>query len=228
MEQLCGMDPWLTPLHRSFKQHADPMNATAMAAYMKGHFPYFGIKTPERRALMKEHMGIYGVPALNDLPAIVRKAFAYPEREMHQVGVDLLIKFAKILGPDHLPFVEEVITTKSWWDSVDTLAVHVAGAILKRNPKEITKWNRRWIESGNMWLNRTAIIFQLQWKIETDQGLLFANIERHATHPDFFIRKAIGWALRSLGGTDPSAVLAFVRSRKLSPLSEREATRKLK
>ncbi|MBK6368409.1 MAG: DNA alkylation repair protein [Flavobacteriales bacterium] len=79
-----------------------------------------------------------------------------------------------------------------------------------------------------MWLNRTAIIFQLQWKIETDQGLLFANIERHATHPDFFIRKAIGWALRSLGGTDPSAVLAFVRSRKLSPLSEREATRKLK
>jgi hypothetical protein len=116
MEQLCGMDPWLTPLHRSFKQHADPMNATAMAAYMKGHFPYFGIKTPERRALMKEHMGIYGVPALNDLPAIVRKAFAYPEREMHQVGVDLLIKFAKILGPDHLPFVEEVITTKSWWD----------------------------------------------------------------------------------------------------------------
>lgn len=172
----------------------------------KGHFPYFGIKTPERRALMKEHMGIYGVPALNDLPAIVRKAFAYPEREMHQVGVDLLISFGRLgwpttclcgRGHHHEELVGQRGYTRSACGRGDPEA----------QPEEIPKWNRRWIESGNMWLNRTAIIFQLQWKIETDQGLLFANIERHATHPDFFIRKAIGWALRSLGRTDRARCL---------------------
>ncbi|MEZ4739893.1 MAG: DNA alkylation repair protein [Flavobacteriales bacterium] len=221
------MHPYLAPLERLFRNHAHPENAAAMSAYMKGHFPFFGIKTPERRALMKEHLALFGAPPLDELPAIVRSAFAHPEREMHQVGVDLLIKYAKKLGPEHLPFVEEVITTKSWWDSVDALAVHVAGVILKRFPKEIPAWNKRWVRHSDLWLNRTAIIFQLQWKADTDQALLFANIDRHAAHPDFFIRKAIGWALRSLGETDPEAVLAFVASRKLSPLSAREATRKL-
>ena len=89
------------------------------------------------------------------------------------------------------------------------------------------KWNKRWITSKDLWLNRTAILFQLKWEKDTDQALLFANIDRHTAHTDFFIRKAIGWALRSLGETDPDAVLAFVRSRKLAPLSEREAIRKL-
>ena len=221
------LHPYLAPLYQRFRAEADASNAKAMAAYMKDHFPFFGIKTPQRRALMKEHFALHGLPSVDELPAIVRSAFAYPEREMHQVGVDLLIKFTKKLGPEHLPFVEEIIRTKSWWDSVDALAVHVAGAILKRHPKEITAWNKRWVNDPDMWLNRTAIIFQLQWKKDTDQALLFANIERHAKHPDFFIRKAIGWSLRSLGETDPDAVRAFVRAHKLRPLSEREATRKL-
>ncbi|MCB0771273.1 MAG: DNA alkylation repair protein [Flavobacteriales bacterium] len=217
----------MEPLHTVFRANANAANARAMSAYMKDHFPFHGIKTPERRALLKEHFAVHGTPPLDDLPAIVRSAFTYSEREMHQVGVDLLIKNAKKLGPEHLPFVEEVITTKSWWDSVDAVAVHVAGVILKRHPGEIPAWNKRWITSTDMWLNRSAIIFQLNWKKDTDQTLLFANIDRHAAHPDFFIRKAIGWALRSLGESDPKAVLEFVQSRTLSPLSEREATRKL-
>ena len=146
---------------------------------------------------------------------------------MHQVAVDLLMKHAKKLTSDHLPLLEELITTKSWWDSVDALAVHGVGVILKKYPKEITRWNTRWVRSDDLWLNRTAIIFQLRWKEDTDRSLLFANIERHASHKDFFIRKAIGWALRSLAETDPASVKAFVRAHKLSPLSEREALRKL-
>lgn len=147
---------------------------------------------------------------------------------MHYTAVDLLRKYAKKLGPKDLPLVEELITTKSWWDTVDMLAVHVAGAVLRAHPKEIPKWNKRWITSDNMWLNRTAILFQLAWKEETNKDLLFANIERHAAHKDFFIRKAIGWALRGLAETAPDAVKAFVRSHKLSPLSEREALRKVR
>jgi 3-methyladenine DNA glycosylase AlkD len=198
-----------------------------MSAYMKDHFPYFGIMTTERRQLMKEHIALHGAPDPGELPAIVRSAFDVPQREMHQAAVDLLMKNAKKLTPEHLPLLEEIITTKSWWDSVDALAVHVVGVILKKHPKEIAKWNKRWITSDDMWLNRTALIFQLTWKGDTDRSLLFANIERHAAHTDFFIRKAVGWSLRALAETDPEAVKAFVRSRRLSPLSEREALRKL-
>ena len=194
---------------------------------MKGIAPFFGLMTEHRRRLVREHIALHGTPCLEELSAIARDAFACEEREMHYTAVDLLKKYAKKLGPEHLPLVEELITTKSWWDTVDTLAVHGAGVILKGHPKEIAKWNRRWVTSGNMWLNRTAILFQLTWKQGTDKELLFTNIERQAAHKDFFIRKAIGWALRSLAETDPAAVKAFVRSHKLAPLSEREALRKI-
>lgn len=221
------LHPWLSPLYTSLRAHADPANAGPMQAYMKDNFPFLGIKTTERRALLKEHIALHGPPPLEELPAIARSAFAVPEREVHQVAVDLLMKHARKLGPGHLPLVEELITTKSWWDSVDALAIHVAGVILKRHPKEVPAWNRRWVTAKHMWLNRTAIIFQNRWKGDTDRALLFANIERHAGHKDFFIRKAIGWALRELGASDPASVKAFVAAHHLSPLSVREALRKL-
>jgi 3-methyladenine DNA glycosylase AlkD len=221
------LHPWLAPLQATFKRHADPSNAVPMQAYMKDNFPFFGIKATQRRELLKEHIALHGAPALEELPAIARSAFAVPEREMHQVAVDLLMKHARKLGPEHLPLVEELITTKSWWDSVDALAIHVAGVILKGHPKEVPAWNRRWVTAKHMWLNRTAILFQNRWKADTDRALLFANIERHAEHKDFFMRKAIGWALRGLGASDPTAVKAFVAAHRLAPLSVREALRKL-
>lgn len=202
-------------------------NAVAMQAYMKGIAPFFGIKATERRALLKEHIALHGPPPLDELQAICRAAFAFQEREMHHTAVDLVMRHAKRLTPDDLPWIEELIITKSWWDTVDALAVHVVGVILKRHPKEITKWNKRWITHKDLWLNRTAILFQNKWKEDTDRVLLFANIDRHAAHKDFFIRKAIGWALRELAATDAKAVKAFVESRKLSPLSAREALRKI-
>ena len=222
------MHPWLPPLRAAFKRDRDAEAAAAMQAYMKGIAPFFGIKAVPRRELLAEHIAAHGSPSLDELPTIVRDAFACPEREMHQTAVDLLMKHARKLTPEHLPLVEELITTKSWWDTVDALAIHVAGVILKRHPKEIARWNKRWVKSPDKWLNRTAILFQNRWKKDIDQALLFANIDRHAAHPDFFIRKAIGWALRELGATDPESVKRFVKARKLSPLSEREALRKLR
>ncbi|MCO5275223.1 MAG: DNA alkylation repair protein [Flavobacteriales bacterium] len=221
------MHPYLVPLRAAFHSHAHPANAAAMCAYMKDHFPFFGIKAPERRALQQEHVRLHGMLKLDQLPVMARSAFAQPERELHYAAVDLLVKRAKELGPEHLPLLEELITTQSWWDTVDALAVHVVGAVLKKYPSAIEEWNDRWVESNDLWLNRTAILFQNRWKQETDQVLLFANIDRHAARTDFFIRKAIGWALREYGKTDPGVVLEFVRSRKLSPLSEREAVRNL-
>lgn len=225
--QLRRMHAWLAPLRETFKRHGDPADAAAMEAYMKGIAPFFGIKATPRRELLKEHIDVHGPAPLDELPAITQAAFAYPERELHQTAVDLLMKQARKLGPADLPLVEELIRTKSWWDTVDALAIHVAGVILKRHPQEIAPWNERWVTSDDLWLNRTAIIFQNRWKEDTDKVLLFANIDRHAARKEFFMRKAIGWALRELGATDPEAVRRFVQARELSPLSVREALCKL-
>jgi 3-methyladenine DNA glycosylase AlkD len=219
------MHAYLAPLADRFRRAAKPANAAAMQRYMKGIAPFFGIKTPQRRALLKAHVDRYGLPPIAELPAICRSAFAQPEREWHYTAVDLLVRMAKKLGPEHLPVLEDLITSQSWWDTVDLLASNVVGVILKRHPKEIARWNTRWIESPDLWLNRTAILFQLKWKGDTDQDLLFANIRRHAGHTDFFIRKAIGWVLRAYSATDPDAVRAFARSTPLAPLSLREALR---
>lgn len=221
------MHTYLASLADPFRRAADPANAAAMERYMKDIAPFLGIKTPQRRALLKAHVDRYGLPPIAELSAICRAAFAQPEREWHYCAVDLLQRMAKKLGPEHLPLIEELITTSSWWDTVDLLASNVAGVILERHPGQIAKWNKRWIESTDLWLNRTAILFQLKWKKDTDAELLFANIRRHAAHPDFFIRKAIGWALRAYSAVAPGAVSAFVRTVPLSSLSVREATRHL-
>jgi 3-methyladenine DNA glycosylase AlkD len=219
------MHAYLAPLAAPFRQAASPANATAMRAYMKDIAPFFGLKTPQRRALLKAHITAQGLPPIAELPAIARSAFAQHEREWHYMAVDLLVRLAKKLGPEHLPLLEELITTKSWWDTVDLLASNVVGVILKRHTEAIPEWSRRWIESPYKWLNRTAILFQLKWKGDTDQELLFANVRRHAGHTDFFIRKAIGWALREYSRTAPNAVRALVESEQLSALSQREALR---
>ena len=106
-----------------------------MAAYMKDHFPFFGIKTTERRELLKEHIAIHGAPELAELPAVARMAFAEPEREMHQVAVDLLMRHAKKLTAEHLPLVEDLITTKSWWD----LCGCARRACSRDGPEEVSK-----------------------------------------------------------------------------------------
>lgn len=194
---------------------------------MKGIAPFFGIKAPARRAILKAHIAKLGPPPLGELPAIVRSAFDCPQRELHQTAVDLLIRDARRLGPEHLPLVEELVTTKSWWDTVDGIAIHVAGTILKRHPEARAEWSGRWAASEDRWLIRTAILFQNRWKDGTDRALLFACIGRHAAHPDFFIRKAIGWALRELAATDPDAVRRYVARHRLSALSAREALKHL-
>jgi 3-methyladenine DNA glycosylase AlkD len=219
-------DYW-KPLAADFAGAADPVDAKAMQRYMKDVAPFFGLKTPQRRALLKAHVDSYGLPPIAELPAICHSAFAQPEREWHYCAVDLLQRMAKKLGPDHLPLVEELITTKSWWDTVDLLASNVAGVMLLRHPEQIAKWHGKWSASTDLWLNRTAIIFQLKWKEHTLVSLLFSTIQDHAAHPDFFIRKAIGWALRSYAYTDPEVVCRFVAEVELSALTRREALKNL-
>jgi 3-methyladenine DNA glycosylase AlkD len=215
------------PLAADLAGAADPVDAKAMQRYMNDIAPFHGVKTPARRSLLKAHLERYGMPDASELAAICRSAFAQPEREWHYCAVDLLQRMAKKLGPDHLPLVEELITTKSWWDTVDLLASNVAGVMLLRHPEQIAKWHGKWNASTELWLNRTAILFQLKWKGRTLVPLLFSTIRAHAAHPDFFIRKAIGWALRSYAYTDTEVVRRFVAEVELSALSRREALKNL-
>lgn len=171
------------------------------------------------RGFLKE----YGRPATDLLDDVVRSAWEQPQREFQYSGMELFTHAAKTSVPGKLLLAEELILRKSWWDTVDHLAVHGVGKILQRHPEMIAAANKRYLESNELWLQRTTLIFQLQYKEKTDRKLLFENVKKLADHPDFFIRKGIGWALRQYAYVDKEAVIAFVKKVKLSPLSIREA-----
>jgi 3-methyladenine DNA glycosylase AlkD len=220
------MHPWLVHLSAALEDAADPVTANGQQAYMRDRFPFYGIKTPERRARLREHVLEHGRPELEELPELVHACWALPQREYQYIGMELLSAASGKLRMEHLPLIEELILTKSWWDTVDHLAVHAAGAVLLRNRDQLEATNEHWLGSGELWLLRTALIAQLSWKERTQADILFRNCAALATHPDFFIRKGIGWALRQYARTDPMAVADFVGKHSLSPLSEREALRR--
>jgi len=121
-----------------------------------------------------------------------------------------------------LQLAEFMITHKSWWDTVDLVATKIAGTALSASPELIPAYADRWISSENIWLNRSALLFQLKFKKATGTNLLFSYILKCASMHEFFIRKAIGWALREYSKTTPDLVRTFVESQKLSPLSRKE------
>ena len=222
-----GLHPYLRPLHQLFEEQGHPAIAQGQQAYMKGRFLFHGIKTPERRRLMRVFLERCGPPSTDQLPAIVRSAWSADEREMHYAGMELFSSKVKELDASWLPLAEETILQHSWWDTVDFIAVHVMGAILLRHPDHLPAWNRRLMHGIEPWSQRTALIMQLQWKERTDSRMLFGNCEVLAGHRDFFIRKGIGWALRQYARTSPDAVRDFVTVHQLSPLSRREALKHL-
>jgi len=134
----------------------------------------------------------------------------------------------KKLDPSHLPDVEHFIVAESWWDTVDSLAAWTVGPMVAAYPELVAVMDL-WIDDDNMWLNRTAIIHQLGYKNTTDAERLFRYCRRRADHRDFFVRKAIGWALRQHARVDPDAVRSFVAEHdaELSGLSKREALKHL-
>lgn len=151
-----------------------------------------------------------------------------PEREYQYVALAFLGKFQKHLTPDCLPLLEYLITTKSWWDTVDSLASHNVGSLLKQYPSSREALINQWRHQDNFWLRRTTLLFQLGYKTDTDERLLFSLVEENQDSLEFFIQKAIGWALREYSKTAPEAVQSFVFRTALASLSQREALKWLK
>jgi 3-methyladenine DNA glycosylase AlkD len=202
------------------KENQNEENREAMEKYMRNQFAFFGIKTPERNALMREFLRENGKPPVDELPAIVRSLWREPQRECQYAAMALLDKRARYLTKAHLPLIEEMILTGSWWDTIDLIASNMVGRIHEKDNAE--EYLEKWIHSDNFWLNRTAILHQLKYKQKTDEKRLFRYILMHNESKEFFIQKAIGWALREYSKTSPEAVHQFIDRENLAPLSKRE------
>ena len=176
---------------------------------------------------MKEFISKYGLPPIEDLDAILRDLWALPEREFQYVGLGLLDKLEKKLPAKFIKPIEYLIITKPWWDTVDAIASHTVGTHFRRFPDVREKYLSKWRDSGNIWLRRTTLLFQLNYKKETDFELLCEIINENLDSKEFFINKAIGWSLRQYARVDPKLVSKFVRSTPLHPLSRREAMKHL-
>jgi 3-methyladenine DNA glycosylase AlkD len=154
--------------------------------------------------------------------------WALPEREYQYTAIGLLQGCQKKLVPGHVPLLEYLIVNKSWWDTVDGLAAHQVGRLFTAFPHIRDEHIGRWRRSDNIWLRRTAILFQLDYKAQTDEALLFDIIRENLDSKEFFIQKAIGWVLREYSKTNAESVVKFVNHTALPPLSHREALKWLK
>lgn len=222
------MSDYLQPLIMSMAEAADAHNAAQMAAYLRNQFPFLGIKSPQRRELLKAFLREYGLPALEATANVAKELWGQSVREHQYNALDILRRQQKKLGPEFVPTLEWLIITKSWWDTVDGLASNIAGPIFAGYPETRGTAVRQWRSVENIWLRRTTLLFQLKYKDKTDAPLLFSLIEGNLLDKEFFIQKAIGWSLREYSKTDETAVREFVANTELSPLAEREALKWLK
>jgi 3-methyladenine DNA glycosylase AlkD len=221
------MHPYVASLQTLFEQNADPAQAAPMKKYMRDQFEYLGIKTPKNVALQKEFFEAQGFPPLSELELVLRDLWSLPQREFQYVAVGLLGRFNKQIPARFIKPIEFMLITKSWWDTVDSLAGGTVGVHFQRFPEVRQKVLPKWRASDNFWLRRTAILFQLNYKKKTDFDLLCEIIRENLDSKEFFINKAIGWSLRQYARLDPQAVKGFVKSTPLHPLSRREALKHL-
>ncbi len=210
---------------------ADPERASGMQAYMKSEMPFRGISAPDMRAISKSVFAANPLSSCQEWRDAVLELWRGARfREERYAAIELLAhrRHRDCRTPDVLPVYEELIVTGAWWDYVDEVA-HEVGNLLRWNPEQMRPVMRAWSTDKNMWKRRVSIICQFSFKKETDLELLYANIEPNLAERNFFIRKAIGWALRAYAWTDPDEVARFVAANeaRLSGLSRREALKNI-
>ncbi len=210
-----------------FRNASNRANAPAMEKYMLHRFSFFGIKAPDRRKLLSDFVKTHGYPEPPALEEVVRRLWNMEERELHYAGMEIAARKQFLRCESRGELLRWMITTKSWWDTVDFIAANLAGPWLLVYPQSILPVTGEWMDSDNMWLQRSALLFQLRYREKTDTELLFQYIEKLSGSGEFFIRKAIGWALREYSKTNPILVEQFTNSHKLSGLSRREALKNI-
>lgn len=222
----------IAAVRRALRERADPVKAGPMQAYMKSEMPYLGVQTVERRAACRAVFGEHPLDPFEQwrdgVLVLWRKARFREERyaAIELTGYGLYDRFQTL---ETLPIYEEIVVTGAWWDYVDTIAANRLGGLLRGYPKAMKTEMRQWSKDDDLWKRRSAILCQLNLKQETDPRLLYDCIRPSLGSTEFFLRKAIGWALREYAKTDPQEVRRFVRAHdsRLSGLSKREALKNL-
>ncbi|MBZ2039719.1 DNA alkylation repair enzyme family protein [Streptococcus sanguinis] len=212
-------------LVKELKAVATPDDAVAMKAYMKNKFEFLGVKTPARRKLTKAFFK-QQTDFVIDWD-FINEAWNNPYRELQYTALDYLEIRKKLLTPSDLPRLKKLAQTKSWWDTIDFLD-RLVGSIIARFPetKEIIV---AWSCDEDIWLRRLAIDYQLLRKEKTDTELLKKILVNNLGRTEFFINKAIGWALRDYSKTNPDWVRAFIERHQaeMAALSIREGSKYL-
>lgn len=222
----------LAHIEAALRPLANAQQAAPMRAYMLDQFAFLGIRaTPRRQALRGlPKLSGWGVP---ELLALAEKLWDLPEREFQYVAVDLLAKHHRQLGPDNLAHLLQLVQRKPWWDTVDGLAGVVGDVLLRARPDQpdVQRAMDACLGHPSLWVRRVAMLHQLGWRAQADEARLlhYALTLTLASESDFFIRKAIGWALRDHARTRPEAVRAFLAQHadRLSGLTRREAAKHL-
>ena len=215
-------------LRAALEAAADASKAPAMQAYMKSAMPYRGVPAPEQKRVWRAALDAHRLPsfeAWRDTALALWREAAYREERYGAIALTGRRYYRDYQLIEALPLYEELIVTGAWWDYVDDIASHRLGGLLRREPEAMRAEMRRWSRDPDLWKRRSAILCQLGFKSETDLALLYDCIEPNLEDREFFIRKAIGWALRQYAWTDPDEVVRYVEAHRerLSPLSKREA-----
>lgn len=205
-----------------FQETGNPNTAEGQMKYMRNQFEFYGLKAEIWIKASKQIFKEKGIPEGENLIQLIRLCFEDEYREIQYFALEMTQTALKKQEEDFIEILEELIVTKSWWDTVDWIS-KLVNIHFKRFPKNMESITHRWIESDNMWLQRTAIIFQRYYKINTNKELLFKYILRHTDSKEFFIQKAAGWSLREYSKVNPGSVINFIDNNpQLAPLTKRE------
>lgn len=210
------------------KEHSNLENKAPMETYMKHKFKFLGIKSPERKKLLRQFISENKGEICYECRDMVQKLYDLPEREFHYCAMEITDKFLRNkYDIKDIDLIKRMICDHSHWDSVDFIAKHILGNYLLCYPNKTKEIISEFSSSNNIWLNRSAILFQLGYKEKTNRNLLFSLCRTHANSKKFFIKKAIGWSLREYAKVDPQSVFKFVKSNRFSTLSQKEALRNI-
>jgi len=207
-------------LEKEFNKHSNPSIAKSQKAYMRNQFEFIGLTANKRREIQKK---FFQNLEINDLNKFIYKLWNLNGRDYQYLAQELLYSNHKKFKAEDIQLIEYMIINKPWWDTIDFLSPKILGKYFKLYPEEIEKNTQKWILSNNIWLKRSAILFQLKYKETLNTDLLYRIIVPLSNSKEFFINKAIGWILREFGKTNKEWVINFVKKNKLSNLSVREA-----
>lgn len=224
---MSGPDQAVAYVRASLEEAADPDKAAGMQAYMKTDMSFYGVQKPDRKKILRHIREEFAPTSRDEYEELATALWELPHREEKYLAEAVAVAFRQFIIPESLPLYRRFIVEGAWWDFVDEAATHLVRELVLESPDDIWPIVDTWIAADHMWLRRAAIICQVGTKERTDAGRLFRYCEARAHESEFFIRRAIGWALREYARTDPEAVAEFVTKHRadLSTVSYREATK---